>query len=386
MEKKIYALKAANVDENGMDGAASIMGSMDQGQDVVFPGFYKSALAVFLKEGFIPVGHNWDQLPVGYPTMAEERGVELYAQGKFHTTQAGQDARTVAMERKQAGLTMGLSVGFTIKPGGYKWFNTGAELIKYAKESGQDMSMFDVKGIEAWKGLCRALLPGGCEKLFEFSIVAAPMHTGAGLANVKSLFKGLVERKGELLGDVERSATCSAISRVLSALSGVIWNALYNVTAEDAPALAAQFAPAFDEARDLCVQIASALLADCDFEELQEDAYPYYYYYSLPEDERETKTFLEKAGALVTASSHFVTLAARRQEARRKSGRKLSQESLEKLKAIREHLAEGGTALDEMITSAAPGDEEAEADAKARAQMLVVMELLALESDMNATL
>lgn len=175
--RKIYEMKAASLEENCIKGPANVMGILDRGYDVTFPGFFKSALKGFLQNGFVAVGHDWSALPVAMPKVAKEQGQELYTEALFHSTEEGQDARTVCMERMANGLSVGLSVGFFPDyEKGVQYFDNGAQLLRFAEESGCDMSLFDAKGIRACKTMCRGLLPGGCKELAEYSIVAMPMN------------------------------------------------------------------------------------------------------------------------------------------------------------------------------------------------------------------
>lgn len=175
----------ASLADNTLRGAASTTGNMDRTGDVILPGAFKKTLASFLANGFVAVGHDWDGLPVAMPTSAKEVGNQLVCEAKFHSTDEAQDARTVCMERLEAGLSVGLSIGFMIDWNeGYAYFPSGKELLDWCKESGYDMSLFDVKGITAYKGFCRAIK--NVAELFEFSIVTVPANPNAIASDVKS--------------------------------------------------------------------------------------------------------------------------------------------------------------------------------------------------------
>jgi hypothetical protein len=184
-EYKVVALDQGQVDDNSFAGIANMMGIKDLGDDVVFPGFFRRALPAFRKQGFIPVGHKWDKLPVAYPTSAEEIGRELRIKATFHTTQAGQDARTVVKERVDAGLNAGLSVGYVVGDKGEKIFPHGDALLKHAEGLGISLSLFDTDGIRAHKTAIRGLLPDGCEELVETSVVPAPMNQQSTVTSAK---------------------------------------------------------------------------------------------------------------------------------------------------------------------------------------------------------
>lgn len=176
--RKAYELKGQVAEDEGtLSGMASPVGKVDRGGDVVFPGCYQAVLGDFLRTGFVPVNHDWDDLPVAFPTEAFEGqgpgGYGLHATAKFHSTQKGQDARTVCRERLDAGMSVGLSVGMILDRDGYQWLESGAKLLEYAAANGYDMALFDTAGIAAWDRPMRALTK--CRELFEFSIATVPM-------------------------------------------------------------------------------------------------------------------------------------------------------------------------------------------------------------------
>lgn len=302
--RKTYELKASDVtmDDNTFSGIANFMGTIDQGGDVVFPGFFAPAIPDFLSAGFIPLGHKWDQLPVGYPDVAEERGNQFYIKGTWHTHDAAQDTRTVCMERHAAGKSTGLSVGFMPDYDNHvKTFKSGAALLSEVKAMNLNMALFDVKGIGAYGGYLRGLLPGGCLKLWETSVTPAPMNTLSTINDAKSAaMVQLLTLKGQYLPGMERSAVCSAVSAIMSKLSSAIWTALYNVTAESVEALATGLTPAFDEARDFVAETISGLLSDADLDELRDDSSGAYYYYGALAEQATAKQI---AGTVVNNSS-----------------------------------------------------------------------------------
>ncbi len=185
MERKSYGFKAA-LENNTMSGGPSVIGNLDEGQDVVFPGAFKPVLSTFLKRGFIAFGHEWDDLPIAFPVVAREEGRLLYSEARFHSTQAAQDARTVASERLDAGLEVPLSIGFVCAEDGCKYFDSGEMLLMWAREKGYDMSLFDTKGIDAWKGWCRGIVKIG--ELFEWSYVNAAMNRDATAMDCKRVW------------------------------------------------------------------------------------------------------------------------------------------------------------------------------------------------------
>lgn len=201
---KTFEIKAdsATMEENTLSGNASVMGILDSYSDCIFPGAYKKAIPGFLENGFIPVGHNWSELPIAMPTKAREDGQNLYCEAVFHSHQAAQDARTVCRERLANGLSVGLSVGFmpdyemgvawfddgveaTGLKAGLVYFDSGESMLKFAKSAGYDLKLFDAKGIRACKGYCRGIL--NISALYEFSVVSIPANSRATATDAKSL-------------------------------------------------------------------------------------------------------------------------------------------------------------------------------------------------------
>lgn len=167
-------LKQPEMSGNRIRGMAAMMGNMDYGNDVIFPGAFKAALPAFLKNGFVAEGHDWYELPIAMPVSAMEEGNALVTEAEFHTTQDGQDARTVCMERLARGLSVGLSVGFKTDPNGCHYFENGENLLTFAKDNGYDTKLFDSKGIMACDMYCRGITQ--ISDLFEYSIVSMPMN------------------------------------------------------------------------------------------------------------------------------------------------------------------------------------------------------------------
>lgn len=176
------------IDGNVMKGNPSILGtpySIGWCGEVIFPGAFDNTIERFLKEGFIAQGHEWDELPIAYPTLLEERGRNLYGEAVYHSHQEAQDARTVAQERLGAGKTVGLSIGFFLRSEDYLWFENGAKLLDYAKNNGYDLAKFDKRALKAWDSWLIGVIR--IERLVEYSQVTIPANDGAGLVECDSL-------------------------------------------------------------------------------------------------------------------------------------------------------------------------------------------------------
>lgn len=182
-ELKAFRL-TGEVAENHLRGAAAVMGNMDAGGDVIYPGAFKHAIPAFLASGFVADTHDWAMSDViAMPRAAKEVGRELVVDAEFHSDPNSQAVRTKCAERLAAGLSVGLSVGFGLDDGGYTMFPDAKGLLKHAEESGQDMSLFDVAGIRKRPGGCRAIT--SVADLYEFSVVPVPMNAEATASAVK---------------------------------------------------------------------------------------------------------------------------------------------------------------------------------------------------------
>ena len=150
-------LKAVESGPGGFVGYGSLFGVLDDGGDVVDSGAFTSAIDDFLHHGFIADGHNWDSVSAGaIGTIVEAKEDEhgLWLKTEYHSTPVAQAARTIAQERMARGKSVGLSIGYSVEPGGFK---------------------FDDKGVRHLQKL----------KLFEVSQVNVPMLRQAGLVAVK---------------------------------------------------------------------------------------------------------------------------------------------------------------------------------------------------------
>lgn len=188
-EIKGYRL-TGEVAENHLRGAAAVMGNMDRGNDVIYPGAFKRALPEFLKSGFVADTHDWSMADVvAMPVAAKEVGNTLVVDAEFHSDDRSQAVRTRCVERLERGLTVGLSVGFNLADGGYIEFGSGKDLLKHAEGIGQDMSLFDAAGIRKRPGYCRAITE--ISDLYEFSVVPVPMNPAAVATDAKGALSAL---------------------------------------------------------------------------------------------------------------------------------------------------------------------------------------------------
>lgn len=174
------------IKDNQIEVTASTTGTMLRIGCVFAPGaFNASALKGFVNDGAILVGHDWDDLPIGMPISAKIQGNELVSVAQFHATEAGQEARTIAMERMGAGKSVSVSIGFTPDYETIQYFNSGAELLKAIEDANEDLTQYDTKAIKAWKYSCSLIR--SVVELYEWSIVLVGANQKAKARQVQSL-------------------------------------------------------------------------------------------------------------------------------------------------------------------------------------------------------
>jgi HK97 family phage prohead protease len=155
-EYKAFAeVKFTGDSHGGFEGYGSLFGVLDSGGDIVEKGAFAEDLGEFVKDGFISLGHNWEGLAIGTVKEAYEDSSGLYLRTEYHSTQLAQDARRVAQERLDRGKSVGLSIGYGVKPGGMKSGDDARHLTNL--------------------------------HLFEVAQVNVPMLRPAGLTGIKSL-------------------------------------------------------------------------------------------------------------------------------------------------------------------------------------------------------
>jgi HK97 family phage prohead protease len=96
-------------------GYGSTFLNADRVGDVIAKGAFRKSLTAFVENGCVPVGHQWDELPVATISEAYEDAKGLFVKADFHSTPEAQAARTVVRERLERGKSVGLSIGFEIK-------------------------------------------------------------------------------------------------------------------------------------------------------------------------------------------------------------------------------------------------------------------------------
>lgn len=165
---------ASLIESGRLVGIASRTGIMDRGGDVITRGAFQKAIPGFLKTGFVPFGHRWDRPPAGMPEMAVETKDGLFVCIRLHQSEEGSTLRQIIQDRLNAGLEVGLSIGFLPAPAKTFGFRSGKALLSSPGGKG-----LDHPSIAAWPGPCRLITE--VESLFEVSIVSVPMNPEARL-------------------------------------------------------------------------------------------------------------------------------------------------------------------------------------------------------------
>lgn len=262
--RAIKGFKKLDDGSGGFAGYANPFGQLDSVGDITMPGAFTTAIPSFLANGFNPIDHTWSfEKTAAYPVAALEDSYGLFMESRFHSTQFAQDMRTVAFERLDAGLTVKLSIGFTLARFEYV---SGADAVQYLIDPTPD----DVARCEK---MARVRLIHEVKELFEVSLVSVPAAMGSDVVGVKTRDNGAsttdttdVDTKGQHLGDfVEESAAVHVIENYQNRL---MWRVVYDVLFDsgDTPVQSRidLLSEAMMEMHDGVVRIVGALLASKD--------------------------------------------------------------------------------------------------------------------------
>jgi HK97 family phage prohead protease len=191
-ETKILTIVDAKLSGDGpgrFSGYASTFGNIDSYGDTVVKGAYASTIPDFLRDGFIPWGHDWSGYPVATPDKAHEDNTGLWIEAVFHTDPESQRARQIVAERLDRGKTMGLSIGYETK--------------------GWDIAEMDGQQV-------RRLLD---IRLLEVSIVPVPADASAMVSAVKAKrrlsrhqLEAVIATLQALMGDDDEEAVAEALA------------------------------------------------------------------------------------------------------------------------------------------------------------------------------
>lgn len=103
----------------GLSGYAATFGNFDRQGERIVKGAFAATLANFKRDGFIAIGHDWNNLPVATIEDAFEDDYGLFLTTGFHSTPLAQEARTLAQERIERGKSVSMSIGYEVKADEY---------------------------------------------------------------------------------------------------------------------------------------------------------------------------------------------------------------------------------------------------------------------------
>jgi hypothetical protein len=128
MEQKRIPLQIKRLNDREFEGYGSVFGNVDLGNDIIAKGAFRKTLQRYRDEGALPLmfwAHDHAQVPGMWTDMQEdERG--LYVKGVLAETQLGNEVRTLLNMK----AVRGLSIGFSIAPGGVEYDDEGVRVIK----------------------------------------------------------------------------------------------------------------------------------------------------------------------------------------------------------------------------------------------------------------
>lgn len=133
--------------ENGsLSGIGNMIGELDSYWTVSHPrskAFTREGIEKFVQNGSMLAGHKSWEAPIGYIKSASVEGREYKIEAEYHSDAESQRYRTIAKERKDAGKTVGLSIGFWVSR--YEYFESGEDMVKALKDRAEDISLFNVQ-------------------------------------------------------------------------------------------------------------------------------------------------------------------------------------------------------------------------------------------------
>lgn len=156
-------------------GSISSIGSINRNGSCHFPGMFDKILAdkqQQLSNSFVSLDHDWSN----YMAMPEDIWLEgniLYGSAKFHSTPDAQNLRQKITERIENGHSVGQSITHEFLMANRIWFDSGKEMATFIKDNPKyDVAEFNMKQIEEYCGMCRAILSS--ENILEWAIAPVP--------------------------------------------------------------------------------------------------------------------------------------------------------------------------------------------------------------------
>lgn len=116
---------------------------------VVRVGACRAALPAFVTDGHFAIGHDWCSLGVGTIESAQmnERNEVIFVAELYDGVPAADELAEVIRQRAEKGKSNSLSAGFFCSGLAF-W--SGAELLGWLAEQGDDLNQYDTAPIAAW--------------------------------------------------------------------------------------------------------------------------------------------------------------------------------------------------------------------------------------------
>jgi len=182
-----FEVKAFAPERREIEGIASTA-DRDLGGDVVqVPGAFARTIAEKGAAGVeFRVNHDMSALPIGAIQALEERAEGLYMRARVFATGAGDDFLATVRELLAMGKAVGLSIGYSIRPGGYRHDRVDGKLTRVLTD-------LDLR---------------------EISVTTTPMNTSTRITSVKQAEAPAVDDEAELRQCFEHAATMTALEAI----------------------------------------------------------------------------------------------------------------------------------------------------------------------------
>jgi HK97 family phage prohead protease len=366
IERKFIDLKDLTVKDEGpgrISGYRAVFGEIDEGGDLIVPGFFKASLDEYLSAGFTAHSHDWDyDKLVGYPVEAKEDDHGLFVESEFHSTPDAQAVRTKSLERAKAGKRVGFSFGYSISDKSYieaKEYKD--QLPLYVKPERLRANLLKAQKFDR----IRILKQG---EIMEDSIVTAPMNRLAMATAIKSA----TDTKGMLAE--EMAQTTPSTWEVESALRRVIRKIAE--TAKDSGTTGvvidwkAKVTEAFNEYPPTMIPLVTAQI-----EEFLNSSDDEFYLKGISESES-----FESFESAEAAIKKFAQKMQSNHSNRVKEGRMLSTPNRSTVQSWRNSLAGIVTELDTLLDASEPKPKEKEIDVDVLRTQSLRMQSLAIRA------
>jgi HK97 family phage prohead protease len=370
IERKFIDLKDLTVTDEGpghISGYRAVFNEIDEGGDLIVPGFFKDCITEYLEAGFTAHSHDWDfDKAVGYPMVAKEDDHGFFVDSEFHSTSDAQAVRTKAVERKKAGKRVGFSFGYSVSDKSYiEAKDYKEQLPLYVKADRLQANLLKAQKFDR----IRILKKG---EVIEDSIVTAPMNKLAMATAVKSIN---AESKGMLAE--EMAQTTPSTWEIESALRRVVRKIAE--TAKDANVTGvvmdwkAKVAEAFNEYPPTMIPLVTAQI-----EEFLNNSDDEFYLKSV--NPPAGLTFEDHSQSVLAAVSELTERAKSIAEIRKKEGRALSTNRRTRLSELLASLTAVSADIEAMLAETEPTPKEKEIDVDALRTQSLRMQSLAIRA------